>query len=144
MNSITAPFSAPTPPVSRSLSTPARLLVATLIANAALNIFLEVMVTVAEGKPLIPGILVISAGDLLLAAAVTRVRRPWTFLAAAAFLLVMMAGTVPHDLPEVLHPTEAVRVVFSLLSMLVPASGIVAAVWTLRAGRSATAEVGEA
>jgi hypothetical protein len=100
-------------------------LIATLLTNAGLYIFLEVVVTLVEhGQPIIP-VIVLLFGNLVLSGALLATRWRWLPAIAALFMLAGMLGTVPHDLPDVTHPVSAIRFVFGVLGILVPIIAII-------------------
>lgn len=111
-------------------------LIAVLLAQAALFVFLETMVTLVEKNPLIVPVAVLLVGDVVLAGVLLAARARWLPLVVAAFLLLRMLGTVPYDLPAVIHPVSVVKAVFGVLSLIVPLIGLVIGVTHSRtAGR---------
>jgi len=135
VNSVsTAPSSAPATP-EPSRWTPARLTIVALVANAVLYIFLILVMTLVDKDKLLIPLPIIVVGDLVLAAVLFRAPRRWAFVLAAAFLLIMMLGTLPHDLPQVTHPAGIDRFIFGVLALIVPPVGIVASIQSARTDR---------
>lgn len=105
----------------------AKLVVTTLVTNAALYVFLIAVMTFVDHDKLLVPLLLILVGDSMIAAGLLWLRRRWLLLVAIAYLGLMLLGSAPHDVSELVHPSGAVHFIFAFLAMIIPPIGMIIA-----------------
>lgn len=112
-------------PATRSASTvdkPVLIILGLLIVANAYTL-VRVAQGVAGRDATVPFIVLLIL-DLVAIGLILAVRRSWTYLAVAGMCVIVLAGSVPHDVPTILHPDTLEHMLFAIVETLLLVAAI--------------------